>query len=151
VQRIGDANRRTATVPGRRLSEVKLAEEGGCATLPTTKYEPDMVKTDRDIEVGNRMKKHAFWRFGSLQFGCSEVYQTWHIVRELSNEHYIKNQYLDLIWVVVLWHIETIILYEYFFSKPCKYSMLVNVNVQTAIEDLGARTEQLLLCCSCHS
>jgi len=39
-------------VLGRRLSEAKLAEEGECAPLITTKYEPDLVKTDRDIEVG---------------------------------------------------------------------------------------------------
>jgi len=39
-----------------RLSEAKLAEEGEFAPLLTTKYEPDVVKTDRDIEVGK-------WRF----------------------------------------------------------------------------------------
>jgi len=33
-----------------------------------TKYEPDMDKTDRDIEVGNRMEeKHVFWRFGGVR------------------------------------------------------------------------------------
>jgi len=38
------------------------AEEGGCAPLLTTKYEPDVVKTDRDIEVGNRVHKQTFIR-----------------------------------------------------------------------------------------
>jgi len=52
-------------VPGRRLSEAKPAVEGGCTPLLAAKYEPDMVKTDRDIEVGNCMEiKHAFCVFG---------------------------------------------------------------------------------------
>jgi len=50
-------------VPGRRLSEAKQAEEGGCTPLPTSKYEPDMVKTDRDIKVRNRMEKKRFLVF----------------------------------------------------------------------------------------
>jgi len=40
-------------VSGRRLSEAGRGR--GCTPLLTTKYEPDMVKTDRDIEVGNSM------------------------------------------------------------------------------------------------
>jgi len=52
-------------VLGRGLSEAKPAEEGGCTPLLGTKYEPDMVIKDRDIEVGNRMEnKHAFGVFG---------------------------------------------------------------------------------------
>jgi len=46
---------RIPDVLGRRLSEVKPAVEGECAPLLTTKYEPDVIETDRDIEVGNRM------------------------------------------------------------------------------------------------
>jgi len=42
-----------------------IPDEGRCTPLLTTKYEPDVVKTDRDIEVGNRMDKKtrcfAFW------------------------------------------------------------------------------------------
>jgi len=38
-------------VPGRRLSKRKQYKEGGCALLLSTKYEPDVVKTDRDIDV----------------------------------------------------------------------------------------------------
>jgi len=45
---------------GCRLSEAKPAVEGECAPLLNTKYEPNMIETDRDIEVGNRMdKKHV--------------------------------------------------------------------------------------------
>jgi len=42
------------------------AEEWGCVPLLTTKYEPDMVKTDRDIEVGK-------WRF----FDCLRKVPCW--------------------------------------------------------------------------
>jgi len=38
-------------VLGRRLSEAKSAKEGKCTLLLTAKYEPDMVKTDRDNDV----------------------------------------------------------------------------------------------------
>jgi len=34
-------------VYGRQLSEAKLVEEGGCAPLPTIKYEPLLVGSDR--------------------------------------------------------------------------------------------------------
>jgi len=38
----------------------KPAVEGECAPLLTTKYEPDLIETDGDIEVGNRKdKKHV--------------------------------------------------------------------------------------------
>jgi len=38
-------------VLGRRLSEAKPAEGVGSSALLTTKYEPDVVKTDRDNDV----------------------------------------------------------------------------------------------------
>jgi len=44
-------------VLGRRLSVAKPAVEGECAPLLTTKYESDVIETDRDIEVGNRMDR----------------------------------------------------------------------------------------------
>jgi len=47
-------------VLGRRLSETKPAVEGECAPLLITKYEPDVIETDLDIEVGYRMdRKHV--------------------------------------------------------------------------------------------
>jgi len=47
-------------VLGRRLNKAKPAVEGECAPLLTTKYEPDVIETGRDIEVGNRMdRKHV--------------------------------------------------------------------------------------------
>jgi len=94
-------------VPGRRLSEAKPAEKGGYAPLLTTKYEPDMDKTDRNIEVGNRMEKTRFLCFWGLRdtratgICYSDVHQIWHVVREFSNEHYIKNRHFDLICVTV--------------------------------------------------
>jgi len=55
-------------VLGRWLSAAKPAVEGECAPLLTTKYEPDVIESDRDIEVGNRIDKKdvkntffAFW------------------------------------------------------------------------------------------
>jgi len=38
-------------VLGRRLTEAMLAERKGIYPLLTIKYEPDMVKTDRDNDV----------------------------------------------------------------------------------------------------
>jgi len=47
-------------VLGHRLSEANPAVKGEYAPLLTTKYESDMIATDPDIEVGNRMdKKHV--------------------------------------------------------------------------------------------
>jgi len=55
-------------VLGRRLSKAKPVEEGECAPLLITIYEPDTIESDRDIEVGNRMhKKHVFSRFGGVR------------------------------------------------------------------------------------
>jgi len=41
---------------GRRLRFAQLAEKGGYTLLLTTKYEPDVVKSDRDNDVTK-------WRF----------------------------------------------------------------------------------------
>jgi len=46
-------------VLGRRLRFAQPAVEGECAPLLTTKYELDMIETDPDIEVGNRMDKNT--------------------------------------------------------------------------------------------
>jgi len=54
-------------VLGSRLRFAQPAVEGECAPLLTYKYKPDVIETDRDIEVRNRMdKKHVkntFFRF----------------------------------------------------------------------------------------
>jgi len=38
-------------VLGRQVSEAKLAEEGGCVLLLTTKYEPLLVRSERVISA----------------------------------------------------------------------------------------------------
>jgi len=51
---------------GRRLRFALPAEEGGCAPLLATKYEPNVIKTDRVIEDGK-------WQF----FKCLRKVPCW--------------------------------------------------------------------------
>jgi len=57
-------------VLGRRLSEAKSAEGGGRTPLLATKYEPDVVKTDRDNDVTK-------WQLSILALSAKLVTSLW--------------------------------------------------------------------------
>jgi len=60
-------------VLGRQLRFAQPAVEGECAPLLTNKYEPDMIETDRDIEVGNRIDKQHVKNTFFRVLGVSET------------------------------------------------------------------------------